>query len=184
MALSRRYVVATATCEFVLALLRNLRSTVSKSQKWEENLAQLLALSKDELKICLSEIIQNSDTQDKVQALRAVIWLDEEDGIPLLLPCLKDDDEEVRLVTALILGDYGAYSSISALIEAVSNDASLEVRDAAVFSLGKVGNLEIIKTLTTLRDRNTDSTTLLGYNVADGIDEAIERIKSRTDYSS
>ena len=76
----------------------------------------------------------------RVTATKAVLSLDPNESVPLLLPLLKDKDEFVRRETAYALGRTHSRSATAALSERLLTDKEDGVRAAAAVALGEIAD--------------------------------------------
>ena len=98
------------------------------------------------------------------------VWDDE--TADKLIPVLRAGAETVRKEAALSLGHIGGDEAVSALLEALAEDPSFEVRWRAAMMLGHIGNADTIAALEDLRAQQVHPF------VIEHIDEAIEALNA------
>jgi len=96
------------------------------------------------------------------------IWNDETPA--RLAALLRDASEDVRQEAALSLGWIGGPIALAALLDAVRDDPSYEVRWRAVMMIGRIGDAGSAAALAAARATETDPIVL------DELDRAIERL--------
>lgn len=96
------------------------------------------------------------------------VWIDE--TVLLLIPVLEQGPENVRKEAALSLGRIGGAEALEALLRALDNDPSAEVRWRAAMMVGSMGDRSAMPRLLEAQSRETDPF------VNEHIDSAIERL--------
>ena len=96
------------------------------------------------------------------------VWNDE--TAPKLIVVLQEGPEDVRKEAALSLGRIGGKGALVALLEALSDDPSFEVRWRAAMMIGYVGDQETVALLIAIRTKAAHPF------VIEQIDEAIEAL--------
>ena len=99
------------------------------------------------------------------------VWNDE--TAPKLIVLLHEGPEDVRKEAALSLGRIGGEGSLTALLEALSNDPSFEVRWRAAMMIGHIGDQETVALLIEIRAKEAHPF------VIEQIDEAIDALMPR-----
>ena len=99
------------------------------------------------------------------------VWNDE--TAPKLIVVLQEGPEDVRKEAVLSLGRIGGEGALGALLEALSNDLSFEVRWRAAMMLGHIGDQETVASLTEIRAKEAHPF------VIEQIDEAIDALMPR-----
>ena len=99
------------------------------------------------------------------------VWNDE--TAPKLIVLLHEGPEDVRKEAALSLGRIGGEGSLTALLEALSNDPSFEVRWRAAMMIGHIGDQETVALLIKIRAKEAHPF------VIEQIDEAIDALMPR-----
>ena len=99
------------------------------------------------------------------------VWNDE--TAPKLIVVLQEGPEDVRKEAALSLGRIGGEGALAALLEALSDDPSFEVRWRAAMMIGHIGDKETVTLLIEIRAKEEHQF------VIEQIDEAIEALMSQ-----
>jgi HEAT repeat protein len=81
-----------------------------------------------------------------LNSILQILALSNVDSIPALIECLKDDDPNVRLYTALALGERGDLRGVNPLINALK-DENVNVRYHAIDALGHLRSTEAVNSL-------------------------------------
>jgi HEAT repeat protein len=96
------------------------------------------------------------------------VW--NEGTVPKLIVVLHEGPEDVRKEAALSLGRIGGEGALVALLEALSNDPSFEIRWRAAMMIGHIGDQETVTLLIEIRAQEAH------LFVIEQIDEAIEAL--------
>ena len=135
-----------------LDLLIGPRYKSYKAQK--EAAAKLKEIGAHRLFPLLIPMLDSQKLETRLQASRAILSIDEQKGIELLLPYLNDPDPDFRYDICGLMHDFGDSRVISALIDIMQNDGDPQIRGTAAFALGGIGDSRAIPALT--RTMNTD----------------------------
>jgi HEAT repeat protein len=139
--------------------------------------AKLSEFEPDVLFAIFQEILSNDKTMRKVTA-RAMMQVDNQRAIPLLLPLLNDSDIEMRFHLCGLLSVYGSNREVEALVP-ILHDPEPDVRHIAAFALGKIGDENALPALewVVANDKGTDYE---GRPIHVMASEAIQAIKERS----
>lgn len=81
-----------------------------------------------------------------LNSILQILALSNVDPVPALIECLQDPDPDVRLYTALALGERGDHRAISPLLQALE-DENFNVRYHAIDALGHLRSLDAVDAL-------------------------------------
>jgi HEAT repeat protein len=87
------------------------------------------------------------DPERRSNACEAVLLVDAQRGVPLVLPLLRDPDEGVRWWACDCLRQHGDERAAAPLIGVLQSDDDAEVRGAAARALGRLGGPAVIPAL-------------------------------------
>ncbi len=120
----------------------------------------------------------NTDIDIRCQASRAMLFIDAQKGIDLLLPFFNDPDTTFRWDLCGLMHEFGDDRVIDSLIDRMKNDLDPQIRGTAAYALGGVGNLEVIPVLlnTFNNDHEFDE---LGYSPSFCAEQAIDEIQRK-----
>ena len=104
-----------------------------------EALDRLLAMGFDAIYPRLEQAVRNDDNADLRNSAMEVLVTSGRRSVPRLIALLKDDNEEVRNFSSVMLGDIGSREAVGALVHSLS-DPDVNVRHAAAEALGKIGD--------------------------------------------
>jgi HEAT repeat protein len=121
----------------------------------------------------LSKLLADADGEYRCEAALLILSLGSE-GIPLVLPLLRDSQDWVRWNVAGYLGDFGE-TVIEPLIEVLKTDADPGVRGQAASALGRVGSPQSIPPLLEALDHDNE-TDSLGYSPSFIASQALDNI--------
>lgn len=140
-------------CDTAIAprLLPLLKNTLSWRVRREA--VDSLALQNDpEIAIELLRMLREQHRNPNVlNSVLQILVLSDVDPIPSLVECLKDDDPDLRIYTALALGERHDARAIPALIE-VLNDPDTNVIYHAIEALGRLRAVDAVEPLLTLTE--------------------------------
>jgi HEAT repeat protein len=121
----------------------------------------------------------NTDINVRCQSSRALLNLDKNKGIELLLPFFNDTDPVFRWDICGLMHEFGDGRVVDALIDRMKNDTDPQIRGTAAYALGGVGNPEIIPVLleTFNNDHEFDQ---LGYSPSFCAEGAISEIQRKS----
>ncbi|HPP88294.1 MAG TPA: HEAT repeat domain-containing protein, partial [bacterium] len=100
----------------------------------------------------LQKLIKDSNVEVHSTAIDAMVYYGDR-AIPYLLPLLKDDDEDARILSANVLGFMRSAKGVKSLIERLKVEDSMNVRYAIIEALGYIGNEEAIDYLLELLEK-------------------------------
>jgi len=117
----------------------------------------------------------------RMQASRAILSVDTEKGIELILPFINDSDPEFRYDICGLMHDFGNSRVITALIDLMQSDTDPQIRGTAAFALGGIGDSQAIPALTKTMKSDHES-DMHGHSPSScaklAIDEIHEKIMS------
>jgi HEAT repeat protein len=87
------------------------------------------------------------DAEARCTACEAILRVDAERGVELVLPCLSDPDVVVRWFACECIAGMGGKRAIPALLSALRSDEDAQVRGTAARGLGWQGGPEVIPAL-------------------------------------
>ncbi len=160
----------------VLRLLAEFHSFVPGARV--EAVSALKALDRGAVVEELGRLLESPDPELRCDAAEALLRIDAHQTIELVLPLLADPTSTTRWHTCGLLHDFGDRRAIAMLVQVLLNDPDADVRLAAAYALGEVGDGSVLPTLlhTVQWDDGTDYE---GRRVRDGATEAIESIRAR-----
>jgi HEAT repeat protein len=159
-----------------LDLLIGPRYKSYKAQK--EAVAKLQEIGENRLFPLLIPMLDSPTLETRLQASRAILSIDEQKGIELLLPYLNDPDSEFRYDICGLMHDFGNSRVIPALIELMQNDTDPQIRGTAAFALGGIGDSQAIPALT--RTMNSDHEfDLYGHSPSSSAEYALKEIQEK-----
>ena len=136
-------------------------------------------------RLLLSEFLTDSDGEYRCEAALLTLLLGS-DGIPLVLPLLRDPEQFVRWHVSGHLGDLGDDTAIDPLIEVLKSDSDPQVRGQAVSALGRRRSARAIPSLLAAleKDKEVDA---LGFTpsflAAQALDDILGTQETRIKYS-
>jgi hypothetical protein len=92
-------------------------------------------------------MLNDDDLEARCAACEAVLWVDAERGVPLVLPLLGDPDEVVRWWACECLWRFGDDRAVAPLVVALRSDGDAQVRGSAAGALGRLGGPAVIPAL-------------------------------------
>jgi HEAT repeat protein len=105
----------------------------------------------------LTEALEKGEAKIRAAAARALTAIDDSSVISLLESALSDSYLWTRYFAAQALGEHGAIESVESLSKIASNSKeAMPVRLAATEALGKIGDNQVIATLTKLIQSEED----------------------------
>ena len=144
-------------------------------------LNELRAIGADKLFPFLMSQINDSNTDINVrcQSSRALLNLDKNKGIELLLPFFNDSDFIFRWDICGLMHEFGDERVIESLIDRMKNDPDPQIRGTAAYALGGIGSQKAIPALleTLANDFEFDQ---LGYSPSFCAESAIDEIQKKT----
>ena len=123
--------------------------------------------------------LRQDDLDTRCKASRAILGIDTNKGIALLLPFFNDPNVTFRWDLCGLMHEYGNERAIEPLIDRMKNDPDPQIRGAAAYALGGIGNpIAIPALMETLRsDHEVDQ---LGYTPSSGAESAIDEIQRKS----
>jgi HEAT repeat protein len=126
----------------------------------------------------LGSLLHGRDAELRCDAAEALLRIDSNRTIDLVLPLLTDSMSTVRWNMCGLLHDFGDQRSIPFLVQVLLNDPEADVRLMAAHALGEIGDRS---TLSALRQvaASDDGTDYQGRRVRDAATDAIESVLTR-----
>ena len=118
----------------------------------------------------------------RLQASRAILSIDEQKGIELLVPYLNDPDPEFRYDLCGLMHDFGDNRVTYPLIEIMQNDKDPQIRGQAAFALGAIGDTRAISALTDTMNKDHEI-DILGYSPSSLAKIALKEIEEKSNKS-
>ncbi len=112
----------------------------------QEALDRILACGLDAVDSILENAVRDDDHADLRNGAMEVLVAFGESAVPMLLELLRDDNEEVRNFSTVMLGDIGSPTAVEPLSAALQ-DLDANVRHGAAEALGKIGDLRAVEPL-------------------------------------
>ncbi len=105
----------------------------------QKALERMLSLGLDVVALSLERAVRDDDHADLRNGAMEVLVEFGELAVPKLVKLLRDDNEEVRNFSTVMLGDIGSPTAVEPLTEAL-RDPEANVRHGAAEALGKIGD--------------------------------------------
>jgi hypothetical protein len=123
----------------------------------------------------LNQLLTNSDLEIRCSAARAILYIDRQQGVDLVLPLLADRDSTVRWALCEMLREFGDKRAIDGLVQRLQADSSPQIRSTAAGALGAIGSPQALSALfrAELDDHETD---IHGHSAASVARNAISDI--------
>lgn len=139
---------------------------------------ELRKLDRPLLLSVLAEMLPDPDDEARCDTAEALLRIDPEAGVPLVLPLLEAPQDFVRWHVCGLLHDFGDERAVEPLTKVILNDPDGDVRHIACYALGKIGASRALPALQWVQqnDRGTDYE---GDPVSRMAEEAIESILAR-----
>ncbi len=112
----------------------------------QDALDRIMALGLDAVDSILENAVRDDDHADLRNGAMEVLVAFGESAVPMLLELLRDDNEEVRNFSTVMLGDIGSPTAVEPLSEAL-RDPDATVRHGAAEALGKIGDYRAVEPL-------------------------------------
>lgn len=109
--------------------------------------AEMRAAGRDAVFPLLIPLLNDDDLEVRCAAYEAVLWVDPERGVPLVLPLLGDPGEVVRWCVCGCLGQFGDDRAVAPLVAVLRSDGDAQVRGTAALALGRLGGPAVIAVL-------------------------------------
>jgi HEAT repeat protein len=109
--------------------------------------AAMRAAGTDAVFPLLIPMLKDEDPEARCTASKAILLVDAERGIPLVLPLLGDPDECVRVRACDLLGLLGDARVVDPLVAVLQSDEDPQVRGYAALGLGRLGGPVVIPAL-------------------------------------
>ncbi len=123
---------------------------------------------------------RNGDINIRCQSSRALLNIDKNKGIELLLPFFNDSDSTFRWDICGLMHEFGDERVIEALINRMKNDPDPQIRGTAAYALGGIGIPDTIPALQETVNNDFESDNL-GYSPSFCAESAINEIQKKTD---
>jgi HEAT repeat protein len=89
----------------------------------------------------------DSDVSIRCDAAEALVRIEAQTGVDLVIPLLSDFDSSVRWHTCGLLHDFGDERAVKPLIKVLLEDSEGDVRLAAAYALEKIGDATALPAL-------------------------------------
>ena len=159
----------------IINLLHKMHSL--DHQQRDAALLELRAFKTEPLFDILSALLL-PDSDKRYSAAEAVLRLDTERGIELVLPLLEDPDSGVRYEVCGLLSAFGDERAIEPLTRTMMQDADGTIRHVAAFALGKIGDARALPALKWTQEHDL-GTDFEGRPISEMAAESIEAIRAR-----
>jgi hypothetical protein len=123
-------------------------------------------------------LLNGQDLELRCDAAEALLRIDADQTIDLVLPLLTDPISTVRWSTCGLLHDFGDKRAIPLLVQVLLNDPEADVRLIAAYALGEIGDRSALPALRQASQLD-DGTDYEGRRVRDMASEAIESLLAR-----
>lgn len=111
-----------------------------------EALDRMLEIGLETNYAIIENALRDDDNADLRNGAMEVLVKFGRQAVTMLLSLLRDDNEQVRNFSAVMLGDIGSREAVGHLVQALS-DPDINVRHAAAEALGKIGDRGALKPL-------------------------------------
>jgi HEAT repeat protein len=154
-----------------------LLSTLGREK--DTTLAKLHAFDSNRLTNILTSILL-SDNGMRYNAAEALLWLDPQRGIDIVLPLLDDPkaDSDIRYHICGLLSMFGDERAVEPLVNRLQQDPDDNVRHIAAFALSKVGDTRALPALRKAQ-QDDDGTDFEGRPISEAVQKAIDNILAR-----
>jgi HEAT repeat protein len=129
---------------------QNLLSLLENTFNWQVRRETVDVLSLQNTPQLTQELLHLLRSQHQnpniLNSILQILALSNVDAVPALIECLQDRDPDVRLYTALALGERGDARAIPPLLKALEDD-NFNVRYHAIDALGHLGSMEVVDAL-------------------------------------
>jgi HEAT repeat protein len=144
--------------------------------------AEMRAVGAERLLPSLTALLREPAVEVRCSASEAILWLDQQQGMDLVLPLLDDPNATVRWNTCGLLHDFGDERAVTPLIKRMREDPAPDVRGTAAYALGGIGNTSAIPALqdTLQSDHQCDA---LGHSPSSAAAAALDEIFGTTETS-
>ena len=144
----------------------------------DDAMAALKGLDRQLVISTLQDLIRNPDPELRCDAAEALLRIDSEKTVDLIIPLLTDSTESVRWNTCGLLHDFGSMRAVPALVRVLLHDPEGSVRGMAAWALGAIGDSAAIPALRQATESDT-GTDHEGRRVRDFAVQAIQEIQGR-----
>jgi HEAT repeat protein len=160
----------------VTSLLAEFHSFEPDSR--EKAIAALKALDREAVIGELVGLLNSRDLELRCDAAEALLRIDSDQTIDLVLPLLADPESTVRWATCGLLHDFGDQRAIPLLVPVLLNDPEADVRLMAASALSEIGDHSALPALRQAAQLD-DGEDHEGRRVRDAAAEAIGNISAR-----
>jgi HEAT repeat protein len=115
------------------------------------------------------------DPEVRCTACQAVLWIDANRAIELVLPLLDDRDVAVRYNACGCLHDFGDERAINPLVRVLQSDPEAQVRGIAAYALGGIGSPAAIPVLLAAMESDLEP-DMLGHSPSSTAATALDDI--------
>jgi hypothetical protein len=140
----------------------------------DEAVAEMRAAGADALFPLLLPML-SANGEARCTACEAIMWVDPQRGLPMVLPLLQNPDEAVRLCACEEIGWRGGPAAVPALLAVLRSDEDAQVRVAAAFFLGRNGGPGAIPALLAAMESDHE-VDILGFSPSHTAAMALDEI--------
>jgi HEAT repeat protein len=126
----------------------------------------------------LGGLLKGRDPDLRCDAAEALLRIDANQTLELVLPLLTDPISSVRWNTCGLLHDFGDQRAIPLLVAVLRNDPEADVRGMAAYALSEIGDPSALEALRQAA-QSDDGTDYEGRRVCDAATDAIANILAR-----
>jgi hypothetical protein len=123
----------------------------------------------------LAELFTDSDLDIRANAIEAALRIDRESGLDLVMPLLRHPEWHMRYYICGLMNELGDGRAVEPLLAILRNDSDPQVRGAAAFGLGEIGDVIAIPDLVEIAE-NDHETDRLEYATSQSARQAIHQI--------
>jgi hypothetical protein len=123
----------------------------------------------------LAELFTDPDLDIRANTIEAALHIDKELGLDLVMPMLRHPEWDMRYHICGLMKKFGDQRATKPLLEILKNDSDPQVRGAAAFGLGGIGDLTAMPDLVKIAD-NDHEIDRLGYAPSQSARQAIHYI--------
>jgi HEAT repeat protein len=113
----------------------------------QQAIAEMRAAGTEELFLLLVPMLADRDPEVRCTGCTAVLLVNADEGLPLVLPLLEDPEDTVRWHTCGCLHEAGDDRAIVPLVRVLQSDKDPQVRGTAAYALGGIGSPAAIPAL-------------------------------------
>jgi HEAT repeat protein len=161
----------------VYELLQELCSSNDLRQR-ESVTRQLMELDREPTIDALSTLLSDDNPELQGYAAQVLVEMDPKNGVKLMTPLLESLEATLRWHICGLLGKYGDEQVTMPLVNVLRTDQDIDVRYAAVFALGKVGDLRAVPVLEWIQHHD-DGMDYHSHRISTAATDAIQEVLGR-----